>query len=350
MTLKGQVKAETSTLPVPLLKVSDLTVQILMERNFYTAVDHIDFSIQRGETLALVGESGCGKSLTALSLLGLLPTGGRFLCEGSIQYHGQELLSLPEEEKRRLRGNRIGMIFQDPSSALHPLYTIRDQLKEVLEYHTEETEEEMESHLIQALNEMGLPDPVRILNTYPHTLSGGMVQRVMIAMALLCQPDLLIADEPTTALDVTLQAQVLAWMRHAQRERGMALLLITHDLGVVEEMADRVLVMYAGDVIERGTVEEVLNRPSHPYTQGLLRSRPNGMRRKQRLEPIKGNVPPLNHYPPGCRFHPRCPYAFAPCFMGKVPDFLTPEPGHTARCWLLALPTQETVENSERST
>lgn len=343
---KTRAKGKTDT---PLLSVSDLTVKILMERTFYTAVDRVDFSIQQGETLALVGESGCGKSLTALSLLGLLPTSGHVLCEGSVHYHDKELLTLPEEEKRRLRGNRIGMIFQDPSSALHPLYTIRDQLKEVLEYHTQETEEEMENHLMQALQEMGLPDPARILNTYPHTLSGGMVQRVMIAMALLCQPDLLIADEPTTALDVTLQAQVLAWMRHAQRERGMALLLITHDFGVVEEMADRVLVMYAGQVIEQGSVEEVLMRPSHPYTQGLLRSRPNGMRRKQRLEPIKGNVPPLNCYPNGCRFHPRCPYAFAPCFTGKVPEFSTTELGHTARCWLLDSAKVETERALEAS-
>lgn len=320
----------------PLLKVVGLTVQLLMEGTFFTAVDKVDFSIEQGETLALVGESGCGKSLTALSLLGLLPIGGRFTSRGSVLYHGQELLTLPEEQKRQLRGNRIAMIFQDPSSALHPLYTIGDQLREVLEYHTEETDEEIESHLVQALQEVGLLDAKRILSTYPHTLSGGMVQRVMIAMALLCQPDLLIADEPTTALDVTLQAQVLKLMRQVQQKRGMALLLITHDFGVVEEMADRVLVMYAGEVIERGTVEEVLNHPSHPYTQGLLRSRPYGMRRKQRLEPIKGNVPPLNRYPRGCRFHPRCPYAFAPCFEGVVPDFPTQQVGHTARCWLLA--------------
>ena len=318
-----------------LLTVSQLTVQLLMEGAFYTAVDGVDFSIQRGETLALVGESGCGKSLTALSLLGLLPTGGRFRASGSVRYHGKELLTLSEEDKRKLRGNRIAMIFQDPSSSLHPLYTIGEQLREVLECHTTETDQEIENHLVQALHEVGLSDTERILHTYPHTLSGGMVQRVMIAMALLCQPDLLIADEPTTALDVTLQAQVLAWMRHAKRIHGMSLLLITHDFGVVEEMADRVLVMYAGEIVECGTVQEVLNQPAHPYTQGLLRSRPQGMRRKMRMEPIKGNVPPLNRTPSGCRFHPRCPYAFAPCVTGKVPEFKTVEVGHTARCWLL---------------
>lgn len=319
----------------PLLTVSQLTVQLLMEGKFYTAVDGIDLTIQKGETVALVGESGCGKSLTALSLLGILPGGDRFRCSGSVLYHGKELLTLPEEEKRILRGSRIAMIFQDPSSCLHPLYTIGEQLREVLEIHTEETEEEIERHLIYALEEMGLNDPIRILNTYPHTLSGGMVQRVMIAMALLCQPDLLIADEPTTALDVTMQAQVLALMRKVQKERGMSLLLITHDFGVVEEMADRVLVMYAGDVVESGTVKDVLKSPSHPYTQGLLKSRPQGMRRRQRLEPIKGNVPPLNRYPKGCKFHPRCPYAFSPCFEGNVPNFQVSKNGHTARCWLL---------------
>lgn len=319
----------------PLLSVKHLTVELLMEGAFYKAVDDIAFTIERGKTLALVGESGCGKSLTALALLGVLPAGERFLCKGSICYQDQELLTLSEEEKRRLRGNRLAMIFQDPSSSLHPLYTIGDQLREVLEYHTQETEEQMQRHLEQALQEVGLKDPVRILNTYPHTLSGGMLQRVMIAMALLCGPDLLIADEPTTALDVTLQAQVLSLMRTIQKRRGMALLLITHDFGVVEEMADDVLVMYAGEIIERGSVEEVLKHPSHPYTQGLLRSRPEGMRRKQRLEPIMGSVPPLNRYPKGCKFHPRCPYAFAPCFAGKVPEFATSQPGHTARCWLL---------------
>lgn len=334
-------KTEELSLKQPLLSVEHLTVEVLMEGTFYTAVDGIDFAIERGETLALIGESGCGKSLTALSLLGLLPTGGRFRASGSVRYVNQELLTLPEEKRRSLRGNRLAMIFQDPFSALHPLYTIGDQLKEVLEYHTQETEEEMETHLIQALQEVGLRDALRILNTYPHTLSGGMLQRVMIAMALLCKPDLLIADEPTTALDVTLQAQVLSWMRQVQQKRGMALLLITHDFGVVEEMADRVLVMYAGEIIERGTVEEILSSPSHPYTQGLLRSRPYGMRRRQRLEPIVGNVPPLNRYPPGCRFHPRCPYAFAPCFAGKVPDFPTASAGHSARCWLLNRSTKE---------
>lgn len=319
----------------PLLTVSQLTVQLLMEGSFYTAVDGIDLNIQKGETVALVGESGCGKSLTALSLLGILPGGGRFRCSGSLLYHGQELLTLSDEEKRRLRGNRIAMIFQDPSSSLHPLYTIGEQLREVLEIHTEATDEEIERHLACALEEVGLNDPKRILSTYPHTLSGGMVQRVMIAMALLCKPDLLIADEPTTALDVTMQAQVLKLMRLLQKERGMSLLLITHDFGVVEEMADRVMVMYAGDVVESGLVEDVLKSPAHPYTQGLLKSRPQGMRRKERLEPIKGNVPPLNRYPNGCKFHPRCPKAFSPCFEGKVPNFSTPQTDHTARCWLL---------------
>jgi oligopeptide/dipeptide ABC transporter ATP-binding protein len=297
----------------PLLRIEDLSVIFRTGGGIVRAVDGASFEVARGETLAVVGESGCGKSVTALAVLGLLPRPPAEVARGSIRFEGEELLNASPARLRRLRGNEISMIFQEPMTSLNPVFTVGDQIAEGLLLHRGLDAEEARLEAIDLLERVRIPAPERRLNEYPHQLSGGMRQRVMIAMALACRPKLLIADEPTTALDVTVQAQILDLMLELKRDLGMAILLITHDLGVVAETAERVVVMYAGNVAERANTTALFERPRHPYTAGLFLSLPRLDAEGERLRPIQGSVPdPLNP-PKGCRFHPRCPFAFDRC-------------------------------------
>lgn len=319
----------------PILEVKNLSTKIKIDQHYFTLIEDINFNLYPGKTLAIVGESGSGKTMTALSLLRILPTPPILPPEGSVLYQGKNLITLKEKEMRAIRGARIAMIFQDPTTALNPVYTVGQQLSEVVELHLDLYGEEAYQRVMQALSEVGIPSPDIRYNEYPHQLSGGMKQRVMIAMALLCEPDILIADEPTTALDVTIQAQVLELIRDLQQRLGMALLLITHDMGVVAEMADEVIVMYASQMVEKGSVAQIFDQMSHPYTQGLFQSRPYLTEKRQLLKTIKGMIPPLTHYPQGCRFHPRCPYVMPKCCQGAVPNFIVEtQPEHVSKCWL----------------
>jgi peptide/nickel transport system ATP-binding protein len=318
----------------PLLKVKNLNTKLQIGSNTFSVVDDISFELHPGKTMALVGESGCGKSMTALSIMRILPNPPALASTGEVIYKNQNILHLSEKEMRNIRGSSIAMIFQDPTSALNPVYTIGDQLFEVCELHLGLYGAAAEERSIKVLNEVGIPYPRERLQDYPHQLSGGMKQRVMIAMALICEPDILIADEPTTALDTTIQAQVLDLMKDLQKRKQMSILLITHDMGVVAEMADDVIVMYASQGIERASVNQIFDDMSHPYTMGLFNSRAAGKNRKD-LEPIKGTVPPLTEYPSGCRFHPRCPFCMSKCKHGKVPEFeIRSGDEHYAACWL----------------
>jgi oligopeptide/dipeptide ABC transporter ATP-binding protein len=314
-----------------LLSAKGLTTRLRVGGQIATVVDGLTFDLHSGKTLALVGESGCGKSMTALSLMRILPEPPALPSEGEVWYDGCNLLALPEPKMRKLRGAKLAMIFQDPMTCLNPVFTVGDQLLEVVELHLGLASAAARQHVIDALHSVQIPLPEQRMREYPHQLSGGMKQRVMIAMALLCEPDILIADEPTTALDVTIQAEVLDLMRALQRDRGTAILLITHDMGVVAEMADEVIVMYASQAIERGPVDALFDHRAHPYTQGLFRSRPTITR--ERLEPIDGTVPPPTNFPTGCHFHPRCPKAMPCCKEGRVPQFSL-SPNHSTNCWL----------------
>lgn len=318
----------------PILIVRDLTTRLKIGKDVWTIVDHLSFSLYRGRTLALVGESGCGKSMTALSLLRILPQPPALPPTGEVLYQERNLLTISEKEMRKIRGAKIAMIFQDPMSALNPVYTIGNQLMEVAELHLGLYGEEAWLRARDALESVGIPASEERLSAYPHQLSGGLKQRVMIAMALMCEPDILIADEPTTALDVTIQAQVLELIRTLQRKKGMALLLITHDMGVVAEMADEVIVMYVAQSIEQAQAAALFDYPSHPYTRGLFQSRPSLENRRGKLHPIQGQVPSFQHIPAGCRFHPRCPYVMKKCCHGPVPNFVIQESKHVAKCWL----------------
>jgi len=318
----------------PILKVQNLKTRLQIGKKIIHVVDELSFNLHLGKTLALVGESGCGKSMTALSILRTLPHPPALPSQGKILYQDQDLLSLTEREMREIRGARIAMIFQDPSSALNPVYTIGSQLLEVAELHLELYGDEAVERVIRALKDVGIPHPEVRMADYPHQMSGGMKQRVMIAMALMCEPDILIADEPTTALDVTIQAQVLKLIRDLQEKKGMALLLITHDMGIVAEMADEVIVMYASQAVERGSVFQIFDQMAHPYTIGLFESLPGIHAQNQPLKPIKGNVPSLTDYPSGCHFHPRCRFVMDKCRQGAVPDFGVQEIEHCAKCWL----------------
>lgn len=319
----------------PILTVNKLTTRFQIGSYAYKVVEDLSFQLHRGKTLALVGESGCGKSMTALSIMRILPTPPALSIQGEVFYQGKNLLTLAEKEMRRIRGARIAMIFQDPSTALNPVYTVGDQLLEVVSLHLGLYGDEATERMIKALSEVGLASPEQRLREYPHQMSGGMKQRVMIAMALLCEPDILIADEPTTALDVTTQAQVLDLIRDLQARKGMALLLITHDMGVVAEMADEVMIMYTAQLVERGNVFQIFDHPAHPYTIGLFHSRPVLSAAKEILKPIKGTVPQLHQYPSGCRFHPRCPFVMSKCLHGEVPYFsIEGETSHESKCWL----------------
>ena len=320
----------------PLLEVKGLKTYFYTEDGIVRAVDGVSFEVYPGEVLGLVGESGCGKSVTSLSIMRLISKPGR-IDEGEILLDGQNLLKLPEEEMTKVRGNRISMIFQQPQTALNPVFKVGDQLAEVLDVHQDLGKEAGWKRAIALLKMVGVPDPERRVEAYPHELSGGMAQRVMIAMALACVPELLIADEPTTALDVTIQAQILDLMRDLRSEMGTSVILITHDLGVVAEMAERVAVMYAGEIVEQTDVNALFDEPLHPYTQGLIGSIPILGELKEKLDVIPGSVPNLVNLPPGCRFAPRCQarfkYGCTICADVK-PELEEVKPGHLVRCWL----------------
>ncbi|HOA71436.1 MAG TPA: ABC transporter ATP-binding protein [Bacillota bacterium] len=309
-----------------------------LKTTFYTAdgvvpaVDGVSFGIKPGETVGVVGESGCGKSVTALSIMRLIPYPPGKIEAGQILFEGEDLLTKSDEEMRSIRGNKISMIFQEPMTSLNPVYTIGDQIGEVLEFHRHYTKQQALERTISLLSSVGIPEPEKRVNQYPHELSGGMRQRVMIAMALACDPQLLIADEPTTALDVTIQAQILEVMRDVRERFGTAIMLITHDLGVVAEMAERVVVMYLGRVVEEAPVREIFYNPLHPYTNALLKSIPRLGRKTDRLHVIPGAVPNPMFMPEGCKFHARCSFATDRC-RKQEPDLREPVPGHKVRCF-----------------
>ncbi|HBK60365.1 MAG TPA: peptide ABC transporter ATP-binding protein [Firmicutes bacterium] len=296
------------------------------------AVDDVSFHLDRGEVLALVGESGCGKSVTAHSILGLIKAPPAKVA-GRIVFGGQDLIGLPEREYRQVRGKQISMIFQEPMSAFDPLYTVGQQLMEVAKAHMPWEESEARERIIDTLKSIHIPEPEKRYDEYPHEMSGGMLQRIMIAMALITSPDIIIADEPTTALDVTIQAQVLNLMQDLQSSYRGSIIFITHDLGTVAEIADRVHVMYAGKIVEKASVVELFDNPLHPYTSGLLTSRVRREYKGQDLPYIEGYVPRAYEFPEGCRFHPRCPKAMEKCKAARPPEF-EPAPDHTVACWL----------------
>lgn len=299
----------------PLLSVKDLVIEFNTDRGLIRAVDRISFDIFEGETVGLVGESGCGKSITSLSILGLIPSPpGRIGAGSSIKYQGKELVGLPEEQLRLMRGHDISMIFQEPMTALNPVFTVGNQMMEVIMRHKKVNKKEALKMAIKMLEDVGIPAPEKRVHNYPHQMSGGMRQRVMIAMALSCNPHLLLADEPTTALDVTIQAQVMDLMGDMQKKQNMAVILVTHDLGVVAEFCQRVIVMYCGHIAEVGTVDQIFNHPQHPYTKGLLASIPRVLEKKVEFLPtIEGTVPDLGNLPAGCRFADRCERATEEC-------------------------------------
>jgi peptide/nickel transport system ATP-binding protein len=316
-----------------LLEVRHLRTSFRLEEGGeFTAVDGVSFSVDGGRTLGIVGESGCGKSVTSLSIMGLLPKGQGRISGGSVRFEGRDLATLSPEEMRRLRGGRMAMIFQEPMTSLNPAFTIGDQLVEAIRVHRDMDAAQAREHAIEMLRRVRIPSPERRIDEYPHKLSGGMRQRVMIAMALACEPKLLIADEPTTALDVTIQAQVLDLMRTLREETGTAIILITHDLGVVAELADDVVVMYAGRIVERAPVRQLFERPQHPYTIGLLGSIPSMHLEQERLHAIEGQVPTPMTKVQGCRFAPRCPFAVARC-RAEDPPLLAMGEGQEAACW-----------------
>lgn len=298
-----------------LLSVTDLCVDFQTDQGTLNVLDHVSFDIEKGKTLGLVGESGCGKSVTSLAIMKLLPQPAGSIRSGTVSFNDVPLSNLAPKELRKIRGNRIAMIFQEPMTALNPVKAIGKQIAEVFELHRPElTKKQMLEETINVLDKVGIPDAEKRIFEYPHQLSGGMRQRVMIAMALACKPDLLIADEPTTALDVTIQAQILDLMQSLQKEYGMGILFITHDLGVIAELCDDVVVMYAGRVAEKCSVQELFKQPKHPYTKGLLNSIPKlNQANKSRLNTIEGQVPTLQNMPQGCRFYNRCPYKQEDC-------------------------------------
>ena len=317
----------------PLLEVRDLRVTFPdRATGGVHPVDGVSFELARGETLALVGESGCGKSLSALALLRLVPPPGRIGSGSAVVLDGTDVLALDDKSLRKVRGRRIAMIFQDPMTSLNPVFTIGDQITEVVHAHFKVTKQDARDRALKLLNEVGIPDAGTRLDAYPHQLSGGMRQRVMIAIALAGEPELLIADEPTTALDVTVQAQILELLDQLRASHGMAMLLITHDLGIVAGRADRVAVMYAGQIVEQAPTAALFAKPSHPYTQGLFASVPRLRGPVGTLMPIPGTVPPPTAWPSGCRFRTRCPIVHAR--SAEMPPMLEVAPGHTMRCWL----------------
>ena len=328
-----------------LLRISGLKTVFRTAAGTAAAVDGVSYTLHEGETLAIVGESGSGKSVSALSVMGLVPTPPGKVLAGEVRYRGRNLLSLPEKALEKIRGTEISMIFQEPMSSLNPVLTIERQLTETVMHHERATAADARVRTIEMLQLVHIPEPERRMGQYPHQLSGGMLQRVMIAMALACGPKVLIADEPTTALDVTIQAQILALMADLQERFGTAILLITHDLGIVAETADRVAVMYAGRIVELGSVFVLFERPRHPYTRGLLDAIPHlddlqGGQHRERLNEIPGIVPPLTRLPPGCRFAPRCRLADDRCRQ-EYPPFQQDSEEHWVACWHAGTSTDE---------
>ncbi|MCU6793706.1 ABC transporter ATP-binding protein [Paenibacillus sp. WQ 127069] len=317
-----------------LLAITNLQVAFRTDREEVVPVDDISFSLNPGETLGIVGESGCGKSVTSLSIMRLLGGNGR-ITKGNIQFNGTDLVGLSEDRLRGIRGNDISMIFQEPMTSLNPVFTIGNQMIEGIKLHLRLSNKEAWVHASEMLKKVGIPRVSDIMDEYPHALSGGMRQRVMIAMALACKPILLIADEPTTALDVTIQAQILELMKKLREDLGTAIMLITHDLGIIAEMADKVIVMYAGQIVEEADVFKLFDAPMHPYTQGLMKSIPRlEYDAEERLASIPGTVPMLHRMPKGCRFYSRCSHATERCLL-EQPPLLPVGPGHSARCWLI---------------
>ena len=326
----SQSPTPTST-TAPLLSVRDLAIEFTTDDGCFPAVRGVSFDLEAGKCLGLVGESGSGKSVTAMALLGLIPQPPGRVTSGSVMFDGRDLTKLAPRELRALRGGDIAMIFQEPMSSLNPAFTIGDQIAEAIRAHQDLSPKAALARAIELLREVRMPAPERRVHEYPHKLSGGMRQRVMIAMALACRPRLLIADEPTTALDVTIQAQILKLLRELQQSHGMAILLISHNLGVISEVADDVAVMYAGRIVENAPAEQLFLRPEHPYTIGLLGAIPRGSRGAGRLIAIEGMVPDLRSLPPGCTFQPRCPFAFERCDI-EDPGLKSVGPGHQSAC------------------
>ncbi|MGA2956803.1 MAG: ABC transporter ATP-binding protein [Thermodesulfobacteriota bacterium] len=329
----------------PLIQLEGVTTYFFTPEGTVKAVDRVSFGINRGRTLGLLGESGCGKSVTALTIMRLIPNPPGKILEGAIDFEGRDLLQLSPSAMRHIRGKDIAMIFQEPMTSLNPVYTIGNQIAETYLIHQRINKAEAFRQATEMLRLVGIPSPERRIHEYPHQLSGGMRQRAMIAMAMACRPKLLIADEPTTALDVTIQAQILDLMLGLQEEMGMAIMIITHDLGVIAEVSDDVVVMYAGQVVEHASIETLFTDPQHPYTQGLIASIPRLGKKfqtgKERLKEIPGLVPNLIRLPRGCLFQPRCPLAFQACTQQRPPLFLL-DAGHGVRCWLV----QKDVKNS----
>jgi len=315
-----------------LLEVRDLRTHFTTDAGEFAAVDGVSFTLSEGRTLGLVGESGCGKSVTSLSIMGLVPQPPGRIAGGEILFEGEDLLTVAPSEMRELRGNRISMIFQEPMTSLNPAFTVGDQIAEGILRHRKVSKAEAAAQAIEMLRKVRIPTPEQRFHDYPHRLSGGMRQRVMIAMALACNPKLLIADEPTTALDVTIQAQILDLMRILREETGTAIVLITHDLGVIAEVADEVAVMYSGRIVERAPVAALFAQPQHPYTIGLLGSIPQLHLTQDRLATIEGQVPNAHTPVNGCRFHPRCPFKVDRCIR-EEPPLVPVVPGHDAACW-----------------
>lgn len=331
-----------------LLEVNDLQTTFFTDSGEIPAVDHVDFYVREGEVLGIVGESGCGKSVTSLSIMQLVPSPPGKITGGEILFEGQDLLKKTEKEMREIRGNDVAMIFQEPMTSLNPLFTIGNQMSEAISLHQKKwSKKQIKERAIEMLKLVGLPRSEEIMKEYPHQLSGGMRQRVMIAMALVCDPKVLIADEPTTALDVTIQAQILKLMRDLNERMNTAILLITHDLGVVAETCERVVVMYAGQVIEEAPTEEIFENPCHPYTRGLIQSVPDMRDKKDRLYSIPGNVPKPGSIDKGCRFAARCESAFSRCWI-ETPELYRNSENHQTRCFLYD--EQEGVTNANEQT
>ena len=315
----------------PLLIVDDLKVYFDTDLGVAKAVDGVTYQVRRGETVCLVGESGCGKTVSALSILGLLPQPPARIAGGRVLFKGRNLLELPEKDLQSLRGREISMVFQEPMTSLNPVFTVGHQIGEVIVNHEGVSHQEAEERILKLLHDVGIPSPEERIHDYPHNLSGGQRQRIMIAMSLACGPDLVIADEPTTALDVTIQAQILNLFRELQKEKGMAILQITHDLSVVAGVADRIYVMYAGMVVEEGSVWQIFRDPCHPYTMGLLESLPGRREKGEQLATIPGAVPDPSRKPAGCPFHPRCAYVQEGC-RSRFPEMCDFGDDHLARC------------------
>ncbi|HEO8419549.1 ABC transporter ATP-binding protein [Niallia sp. FSL W8-0635] len=332
-----------------ILEVDKLQTAFRTDKGEVVSVEEVTFHLQPGETIGIVGESGCGKSVTSLSIMRLLGKHG-YIKKGSINLNGKDLAKISEAEMRKVRGNEISMIFQEPMTSLNPVFTIGNQMVELIRLHMGLNAKKAKSYAVEMLKKVGIPRAEVIIDEYPHALSGGMRQRVMIAMALSCKPKLLIADEPTTALDVTIQAQILELMKSLKNESETAIMMITHDLGVIAEMADKVIVMYAGQVVEEADVFTLFDEPKHPYTKGLIDSIPHlEYDSQEKLYSIPGSVPTLQQMPKGCRFHTRCPYVTEKCISEKPPHIsIDNKLNHKVRCWLYEENQQESMPNEER--